>query len=125
MLKLHPLVLISFLAAPATEISVFAAQALDGCGGQIVSLSSDKPVIASALSIFPNPANESFTVLLGNDLQNATLLLYNIDGKHQNVAVQNISNTEVKIKCNNLSKGIYLLKIYNKNKTEVKKIVIL
>lgn len=115
-----------FLAAPATEMAVFAAQTLDSCGSQVVAKSSPTTqVIESTIGIFPNPSAGSFTVALGMDLQNAQIDLFDTDGRLQKIKIISISSNQVKIVANNLSKGIYFLKIYNKRKTELRKIVIL
>ncbi len=115
-----------FLAAPATETAVFAAQTLDSCGLQVVSKSSPTPqVIESTIGIFPNPSTGSFTVALNIDLQNANIYLFDVNGRLQKIKIININSTQAKIIVNNLSKGIYFLKIYNKRKTELRKIIIL
>ena len=112
-----------FLAEPATEIAMFSAQALDGCGGKTVSRSL--PLVVETFRIYPNPATESFTVISGKALPANLIQLFDINGKRQSINIQIIAYNKVLIQCNNLGKGIYLIKVIDKSHTEVRKIVIL
>ncbi len=60
--------------------------------------------------LFPNPFAETTTLKLDRNLNNATIEIYNAEGKKVN-EINNISGNRVEIKRNELSAGIYFLRL--------------
>ena len=86
-----------FLAAPATELAVFIAQPLDGCGGKTVA----RPTIQQPNSfvIYPNPAKESFTVFTENNAPIISLEIFDMNGRRI-ISLQKITSNKAEINCN-------------------------
>ena len=74
----------------------------------------------NSFSVYPNPATEHFTLISDFDLKDATIELFDVNGKLQKVKVKTINNRSKKISVTNLSKGMYLIKV----KTEFAKIIV-
>ncbi len=74
----------------------------------------------NGLSIYPNPSNGEFTVELNNGL-NKTIEVIDVAGRV--VLTTTSLNDKVNVKINNLTNGIYFVKILSNNVTEVIKIV--
>ena len=70
----------------------------------------------SKLMIFPNPANDGFTVRLPDGLANADLSVYNSTGSlvHK---FENVSGDYLRIPADKLSCGIYFMRLTNEGKT--------
>lgn len=61
-------------------------------------------------SIFPNPSKGNFSITFQNQLiQNYQLEVYDLLGKK--VLTQNLNDSQTTIETNNLSKGLYIVKI--------------
>ena len=74
-------------------------------------------------SIYPNPSSGYFIVSLkDNVLENRFLELFDTVGKK--IMEQKLSNSETIVKTDNLSKGVYLVKINLENDVFTKKIII-
>lgn len=68
--------------------------------------------LESTISLYPNPAQSSFKLGLGNNIEISDVSIYNILGKKvQNVAKINVNEYDV----SNLSTGLYLVKITDDN----------
>ena len=66
------------------------------------------------IHIYPNPANNKlFVNTRQTNLQNTTVSIYNIQG--QQLLQQNIRQSQTEIDIQNLSKGIYIIKVLNGN----------
>jgi hypothetical protein len=72
---------------------------------------------ASQWTVYPNPTSDYLNIELGKEKKGKTILIYDAHGKE--IASQIISDTSMRIKTQNLSKGIYFISIEN----EVKKII--
>lgn len=86
-------------------------------------LSLNTNTLEKIASIFPNPSNGKF-VLQGfnNDLQNATISIYNVLGS--TVYSSEIKQDSNDIDISNQAKGVYFVKITKEGKTQTQKIII-
>ena len=80
-------------------------------------LSSDSFILKNT-SIYPNPTNKKFTISLGENIQFKALQVYNYLGEHILISY----NKEVNIE--NLSKGLYFVKIDSNQGTVTKKLLV-
>ncbi len=84
---------------------------------------TDSEVTISSLSVYPNPANSSFTIAL-NNIDNAAVTIYNVLGK----SIFQKFNVKESLEIDNnnrFNSGIYLIKVVDKNqKTYFKKLII-
>jgi N-acetylneuraminic acid mutarotase len=76
-------------------------------------------------SIFPNPVSGAqFTIKLDVELANATVTIYNVEGKV--VLTENITSKEFTVNRNDLKDGFYFISIENKQQVlSVKKLILL
>ena len=73
--------------------------------------------------IFPNPViNNELNITLPNDVTLANYMIYNVVGGI--VSKGKLNNTENTIKLNNLSNGLFIIKISSGNKASTQKIII-
>jgi len=70
------------------------------------------------LTITPNPFSKLTTVELANNLTNATLTIYNLFGQEQ-LQIMNLTGHTIILNRENLSAGLYILRIYDNNKSIV------
>jgi len=100
-------------------VSPTALVAYDGCvsggGGIPENNLSDK------LSIFPVPAKEIISVSLNSSGAEGIITIYNLMG--QSVIKQSLIKNNTLIDISSLTKGIYLIKVYNEDGFGVKKFV--
>ncbi len=68
--------------------------------------------------IFPNPTNDYLNVSISNEMIGKEIFVYDISGKK--IIAQSIKDINIKINIQELSKGIYFLKIENEIKRFVK-----
>jgi hypothetical protein len=103
-----------FLSAPNSN-GVFIAQALDGCGFNI-PVRYNIPGLNTAgsdnFTLSPNPAQNAVTIS-ADHLTNASIVVYDLNGRQQDVHVQIKSDNEAYVTWSALSTGIYMLKIGN------------
>jgi photosystem II stability/assembly factor-like uncharacterized protein len=81
----------------------------------------------SALSIYPNPANDAATVLFtASETGDYTIRLTDITGKElvNRVESFNAGRNTVQLRTNDLPKGIFFVRVSNDNQSEVSKLVI-
>jgi hypothetical protein len=64
---------------------------------------------ASGLSVYPNPVENGLNVELNRDVRNATLALFDLNGKV--VARQNLTGRQAVINIQSLGKGMYILRL--------------
>lgn len=74
-------------------------------------------------SVYPNPARTSFRISIINEVKNATLAIYDINGRQVYAKKLDLKGI-VTINTQNLSAGIYILKINNQLISESQKIII-
>ena len=80
-------------------------------------------ISASDLKIFPNPANSSVHVILPNDFNGKTLIqILDVTGKV--IINENVADKNITININQLSAGIYYIRVLNNDKTIVKELFV-
>lgn len=67
-------------------------------------------------SIYPNPASSETTVQFNKSVNHAILTVYDISGQLVK-QISNISSTSLKLTCDNLSNGIYFIKLTQSGST--------
>ena len=72
-------------------------------------------------SIYPNPSNGDFIIKF-NKITDANIIIYDITGKV--VLTKNRINKNINISLKNINKGMYFVKINNKNNTAIEKVII-
>lgn len=81
--------------------------------------------ILNSISIYPNPANESFTINLGTELSAKDASVTLIDQLGREIKTKNtISQNGIGIATTNIANGTYFVKINIQNSSIVKKIII-
>lgn len=70
----------------------------------------------SKIKIYPNPFNSSTTIQLKSSISNGELNILNVFGQKIKT-MSNISGDQIKIERDNLSSGIYLIRLTQDNKT--------
>lgn len=88
------------------------------------TLSIDEPLLASQLSMYPTISNGNITLASTIDLGNSAVQVFNINGKEVFSENYDLSYRKQKLALNNLSSGMYLVKITSGSREIVKKIVI-
>lgn len=80
---------------------------------------------SSLIEIFPQPAKDRLNLRLPDEMLNQNLSILNIEG--QLIKKQNINSTQFSIAFNNLSSGMYLIRIENKsgNLTAQKRFIVI
>lgn len=74
--------------------------------------------LKSKIVVYPNPVNGQ-NVMITGEIENSKILMYSMNGSLiKNIDVDN--QKELSINTNGLSRGLYLLKITNKNSSKVK-----
>jgi len=83
----------------------------------------DKELSKNSVSLFPNPTlDKNFTIQLNGLSGESSVIIYNIIGGV--VKSFKTSLTQEKVDLNKFSQGMYLIKVTNKNKSIVKKLLI-
>ena len=71
-----------------------------------------------SISIYPNPFSFEATIKTDKNLKNATLKMYNLFGQEVKES-KNITGREIKLERDNLSNGLYLIRLIEDNTTIV------
>jgi hypothetical protein len=74
------------------------------------------------LSVYPNPASQSFTIKSDAGVENTTVKVFGVDGRL--VFEQQISEMEAVVSCEQLTNGIYYVEISNAKGKGTQKLVI-
>ncbi len=75
------------------------------------------------MNVYPNPVEEQINLYISSDLKQFTLELYNLEGKIiKEVFYKEVYNEKVILDVNDLSAGLYYLKVTNSGKSESIKI---
>jgi len=113
-------------SAQALISSEFVAQAFNGCDEGVENrpaivvtpvdvapvVPTDNTVTKNELVISPNPVmDDHFTVSADFDLSDASIELFDVNGKEQSVSTSNISTTSKNVYTTTLTKGIYIVKV--------------
>ena len=85
------------------------------------ALSSSTNVLNS-LRVYPNPTNEIINIDLGDVTRETTYELFDVQGRKVNAKVSSTNFETLNVE--NLSEGIYMLKIQNGSDKTTKKVVI-
>ena len=88
------------------------------------TLSVEEPLLASQLSMYPTISDGNITLASTIDLGNSAVQVFNINGKEVFSENYDLSFRKQKLTLNNLSSGMYLVKITSGSRNVVKKIVI-
>lgn len=72
--------------------------------------------LQSSLSIFPNPFSNETTIKTDQDLKNATIFIINTYGQLVR-QIKGLSGNEIKLNRENLSGGVYFLRLIQENRT--------
>jgi hypothetical protein len=73
------------------------------------------------VNVFPNPAKDQITVIVSD---NASVELFDVNGKQVVVQTNVAANTSYQINSSNLASGIYTLKIGTEKSFTAKRVVI-
>ncbi len=85
------------------------------------SLGLDEYNLANSVSIYPNPANESITVVT-DGLNMTKVEVMNIAG--QVISSIDVNNTLIKVDVSSVSSGVYFVKVFSAEGTAVKQLII-
>jgi hypothetical protein len=86
-----------------------------------ITLGLDEFSLANSVSVYPNPANESITILT-DGLNMTKVELMNIAG--QIISSTEVNNTLVKVDVSTVSSGVYFVKVFSAEGTAVKQLII-
>ena len=100
-----------------------------GSGGDKVYLGSSQPIPSLSISeanrldfdMYPNPASENLTIQLSSGSDKATVQFYDYLGKL--ALTSEVTATNNKIDVNNLSSGVYVLKVLSDDKIGIQKFI--
>lgn len=122
-----------FLVSPSNNIGVFAAQALDGCGPQLVSrpqtaVNKNVKSDLKQILIYPNPTKGVFTLSIFQPKSGSfNVEIFDITGNIlRSFKAKNVSSllrSNMKIDLSNLSNGLYTGRVTILNETRTFKIV--
>ena len=73
------------------------------------------------MKVYPNPANYKITIVLEQGIKEGILTICNVNG--QELIKQHIKNIETTIDIEDLTSGIYFLKLITDNTVEERKIL--
>lgn len=106
----------------AADWDVLALDTCTGLGNK-VSLGNEKELVEKNIdiTIFPNPNNGNFTIQLDTISENNAVEIYSVLGKKVYEKSGIKTNT---IEISNLEKGIYFIKVNNKNNSKTKKVIV-
>lgn len=74
--------------------------------------------------MYPNPVTSNYTYIKMNDMNDASVHVYDMNGNLLNVGVDKTSNNELRLSTNTLSSGIYLVKVISNGISTTKKLVV-
>ncbi|MBN2273467.1 MAG: T9SS type A sorting domain-containing protein [Bacteroidales bacterium] len=77
-----------------------------------------------AFDIFPNPAGEEVTLRLPRHTDVLSVELFDISGKALNINQARINNTLIKLKTGTLPKGVYFIKVKDREFSGVRKLIV-
>ncbi len=96
--------------------------------GETIATGINENSFASSINLFPNPANDYFTITLGSSKKNVEVAIADITGKIIPIAIGNTTtaNETNKIEMNTgeFAEGIYIVKIQSGESIATKKIII-
>ena len=87
----------------------------------LITSTNDQKIIAANWNVFPNPANESFTLNV-NELKGGQYTIFSITGAVQKEGVFNTSTK--KINCSELVEGAYFIRLTSNGYQSTKKIMV-
>jgi hypothetical protein len=89
-------------------------------------LSSTRQYLVEGVMVYPNPANNAFTVFVPAVHGNAVINVRNLQGQLVNSnKLSNINNRQTKINTESLANGIYFIEVIANNKKDTYKIQVI
>jgi hypothetical protein len=82
---------------------------------------NDNQLISNEFRISPNPATNAFQIISEYNFENIEYEIISSDGK---IVLKNIIRSNINIVLNNLSEGLYFVKLRTNNQTIIKKLII-
>ena len=84
----------------------------------ITTLSIDAEILKNTITVYPNPTGSFLNIQLPETIlgKNISIILYDINGKQIEKSKIKVKDNSAMINVENLSKGVYLLHIENKDK---------
>jgi hypothetical protein len=77
----------------------------------------------SEIKVYPNPFEDGFNFNLNSKVHTSNILLYDVQGKAQQISVQNTSGTNYSVNTNGLPRGIYFLKVNTNDEYKTIKLI--
>jgi hypothetical protein len=77
-----------------------------------------------AFDLYPNPAGEDVTLSLPQSMEVLSVELFDISGKFMNITQSRISNTLIKLQTGKLPKGVYFIKVQDRESSAVRKLIV-
>ncbi|MFD1602474.1 endonuclease [Flavobacterium artemisiae] len=105
----------------AGEWDVYEKDKCDGLGSHTLANLGTGDFDSNTFSIYPNPSNGHFTIQLKDSNEKSNIEIISILGQ---ILFSKENNNSSSIAVNNLSKGIYIVRITQGSKTSSKKIII-
>ena len=76
------------------------------------------------IDLYPNPANGDVTLIVPESHELLSINIIDITGKVMDVDKSFISSTRTILQTSTLSKGLYFIKVYNSEFSEIKKLIV-
>ena len=91
--------------------------------GTPVILGVSDTILSESISLYPNPANDVFTINNGSNIKLDGIYIYDMQGRivKQIEVLDNSSNHRINV--SELSSGIFMVHIYNKHTSTVKRVI--
>jgi hypothetical protein len=91
---------------------------------EVCILSTDDRFLENSLSLYPNPADTSFTITWNQDVTVERLEILDMTGKLILQRRINISDRQALVGVSNLSSGVYFVRVSSKNGQSIKKLLV-
>ncbi|MDH4402892.1 MAG: T9SS type A sorting domain-containing protein [Flavobacterium sp.] len=110
---------------PLTNTTYYATQTVGGCTSTIslavtITTLANQNFELDSIKLFPNPSTSNFVTITSSIHEDIDVVVYDIFGKH--ILTQKVIYNTLDV--SDLHSGMYLLKISQKEKTTIKKLII-